>query len=105
MLDYPLEVFYSPTLVQIYSNAILIMVGVNTISLSCMTYIIVYHGKVLEMYRWLLLSSYIMSYIIDVGLALGHIVVFLPATIFYFDGIIEQIFGFQTLAGHFLFYC
>jgi hypothetical protein len=97
MLDYPLEVFSSPVLIQIYSHVVVIMVGVNTISLSCMTYIIAYHGKILDTYRWLLLISYYMSYIVDLILALGHIVQFLPATIFYFDGIIGKYFDSKIL--------
>ena len=73
MLDYPLSVFHSETLLQIYSKTITVMVGVNFVSLLLMNYVIIIHGKVLQTYRWLLLLSFFISYSVDVVLALGVI--------------------------------
>ena len=92
MLNYSLEVFYSPTLLQIYYTTVLIMFVINTVLFLFISYAIIFHGMILEVYRWLLLIIFILSYMIDFVLASGHFVLLLPATIVYFDGIIGRFF-------------
>jgi hypothetical protein len=90
MDNYSIEVFYSPILIEIYSTTVPIMLGINTISFICIFYVIVFHGQSLENYRWLLLNFFALSYLVDVVLAMEHQITFLPAIIFYFDGIIGR---------------
>src|SRR5262245_11011866 len=97
MLNYSLDVYYSETLLYIYTKTITVMIGVNFLSLLIMVYVIIRHGKSLGVYRWLLLISFLLSYMLDVLLSLEHIVPLLPATIIYFDGLIGRYFGSKFL--------
>jgi hypothetical protein len=99
MLNYSLEVFYSPTLLQLYYMTVLIMFVVNTVLFVFISYAIIFHGMILEVYRWLLLIIFILSYIIDFVLASAHFVPLLPPIIIYFDGIIGRFFDTKLMAG------
>jgi hypothetical protein len=68
------------------------MFVINTVLFAFISYAIIFHGMILEAYRWLLLIIFILSYIIDSALVSGHMVPLLPATIVYFDGIIGRFF-------------
>src|SRR3569623_463348 len=72
MLNYSLEVFYPSTLFQIYHTTVLIMLVINTLVFVFISYAIIFHGKMLGVYRWLLLIVFILSYAVDFVLALGH---------------------------------
>ena len=99
MLNYSLEVFYSPTLLHLYYTIVLIMFVINTVLFLFISYAIIFHGMILEVYRWLLLIIFILSYIIDFVLASGYVVPLLPPIIVYFDGIIGRLFDTKLMIG------
>src|SRR4051794_39460404 len=63
---------------------------VNTISFSLISYAIIKHGRMLELYHWLLLAIFILSYAVDIVITVGHLVAYLPAIAVYSDGIIGK---------------
>ena len=71
------------------------MLGINTISFAFIFYAIVWHGQVLGNYRWLLLNFFVNSYLVDVLLAMVHLNLFLPASIYYLEGIVGRYLGVQ----------
>src|SRR6185437_1969750 len=97
MLNYSLEVFYSPLLIDIYTKMVVIMAVFSTIFYLFILYAIVIHGHDLGIYRWLMLASFTISYVIDLSFAFGHFVVYLPALIFNVEGIIGHYFGTKNM--------
>ena len=93
MLNYSLEVFYSPLLIDIYTKMVVIMAVFSTIFYLFILYAIVVHAHDLGIYRWLMLSSFTLSYVIDVSIAFGHPVIYLPALVFNVEGISAHYFG------------
>jgi hypothetical protein len=69
------------------------MLGTNTISFAFIFYAIVWHGQILGNYRWLLLNFFVNSYLVDVLLAMVHLNLFLPASIYYLEGIVGSHLG------------
>src|SRR3569833_214825 len=97
MLNYSLEVFYSPLLIDIYAKMAVIMAIFSTIFYLFILYAIVVHGHVLGIYRWFMLASFTLSYVIDVFMALGHPVVYFPALVFNLEGISAHYFGTKNM--------
>lgn len=90
MLNYSIEIFNPVSFVQVYTIIITVMVVVNTLSFLLITYVIIFYGKSMEVYRWLLLVDFIAGYILDIALYCWHVIQFLPVPIYYFDGIIGR---------------
>src|SRR4051812_33256296 len=93
MLNYSLEVFYSPLLIDIYAKMVVIMAIFSTIFYLFILYAIIAHGHVLGIYRWFMLASFTFSYVIDVSMAFGHPIVYFPALVFNVEGISAHYFG------------
>ena len=97
MLNYSLEVFDAPDLLQIYSNTAKIMLCFNSLSFLYMIYVIVFHAGALGEYKWLILTSIVLSYSVDLFMTLAHLVDYLPAYLFYFDGILGKFISGRVL--------
>ena len=91
MLNYSLNAFQSTILFEIYSKTAVIMLGFNTLAFIFMSYAIIFHGKTMGVYRWLLLQCFIFSYTLDIIISAQHIAIFFPVLMFYFDGISGEI--------------
>ena len=73
MSNYTVDAYYSPLFYEIYTRTTQIMLFFSTISFTFMTFAIIRYGKSLKHYRWLLLISFILSYVVDLVLVFVHL--------------------------------
>lgn len=93
MIDYPLEVLNPISFISSYTFVVQVMIFVNTFSLLFMLYIVTFYGKNMSFYPWLLFAGFTAGYLLDLLLFTGHLIQFLPLTLFYFDGILGKHIG------------